>query len=389
MAKETINNGITLPVYDREKCILFALGRNAMYAAGTKMGLGGDDEILTPAFDCDGSLQPFRALGCKLNFFRSDPYTFEADIDDIRKKITPRTRLLHVINHFGFSQPWDELMDLRKETTIPIMEDNAYSLFSKYKDRMLGTFGDVAIFSLRKNLMVIDGGMLRVNNPEFMPDMLERKRKLFYSSELNGVATFVKRKMGWYKMPGWIRGLAGKINKSCFPPPPLYSEKEKGYPDWPLRDFIGAEFSRDYTRPMSMFAYNQLKGFSGDYYNEAIDKKRKYYSFLSERLNDIKGIKILNPALSQGAVPFCVSLLINKGRDHLLGFLQEKYDVMAWPTLSGTVIDRISEFDEVELLGRKILQINLAVDKFIRSDFGSYADRLIKDISALAGKAGI
>ena len=68
-------------------------------------------------------------------------------------------------------QPWDSLLAMRQKTGIPILEDNAYSLFSGIGDRLLGTFGDMVIFSLRKNLPLIDGGMLRLNNPryEFRP----------------------------------------------------------------------------------------------------------------------------------------------------------------------------------------------------------------------------
>jgi hypothetical protein len=95
-----------LPVYDEKKCVFFALGRNAMYAACRMLDLKDGDEVLTPAFDCDGSLQPFKALELKLKFFRSDPHTFSADIDDIKRKITYGTKLLHIINHFGMPQDW-------------------------------------------------------------------------------------------------------------------------------------------------------------------------------------------------------------------------------------------------------------------------------------------
>ena len=50
----------SLPIYEEDKCTLFALGRNAMYAACQTLKLEPGDEVLTPAFDCDGSLQPFR-----------------------------------------------------------------------------------------------------------------------------------------------------------------------------------------------------------------------------------------------------------------------------------------------------------------------------------------
>ncbi len=151
-----------------------------MYAACRILGIKSGDEILTPAFDCDGSLQPFNVLGLKLLFYRSDPYTFSADVDDIKRRITSKTRLIHVINHFGMPQPWEELLSLKRETQIPILEDNAYSLFSEFKGRQFGEFVDMAIYSLRKNLPLIDGGMLRINNPQYVFTLHSKSAPLFY-----------------------------------------------------------------------------------------------------------------------------------------------------------------------------------------------------------------
>ena len=86
-----------LPIYDEEKCFFFALGRNAMYAACHLLQLKAGDEVLTPAFDCDATLHPFRVLGCKLRFFRSDPYTFGVDIDDIKTQVNTKSKLIHII----------------------------------------------------------------------------------------------------------------------------------------------------------------------------------------------------------------------------------------------------------------------------------------------------
>ncbi len=94
----------------------FALGRNAIYAAFLSAGLKAGDKVLTPAFDCDGTLQPFKALGLEPVFYRSDPYTFQVDIADIVEKLSAGPKMVHVINHFGFPQPWDELLALRKKS---------------------------------------------------------------------------------------------------------------------------------------------------------------------------------------------------------------------------------------------------------------------------------
>ena len=185
----------------------FALGRNAIYAAFLSAGLKAGDKVLTPAFDCDGTLQPFKALGLEPVFYRSDPYTFQVDIADIVEKLSAGPKMVHVINHFGFPQPWDELLALRKKIGIPILEDNAYSLFSSYKGKFFGSFGDFAIFSLKKNLPLTDGGMLVVNNKHKIEPL--KKAPLFYPCDYANVLTMIKRMLGYYKAPEALVYFAG------------------------------------------------------------------------------------------------------------------------------------------------------------------------------------
>lgn len=328
-----------------------------MYAACKALGLGPGDEVLTPAFDCDSAIQPFRVLGCDLKFFRSEALTFSADVEDIKRRINPKTKLLHVINHFGMPQPWEDLLELRGRSGIPILEDDAYSLFSVHRGRRFGVFGDFSIFSLRKNLAMIDGGMLRINNPAYNFKMPYRRAPLFYPVDLD---RFLKR---------------------LSPPPPLYSEKGDPCPDWPLRDEIEKEFSCDYLRPMSGLARWQFRGFSEDAFTRISEKKRSYYGILSERLSRIKGLTVLWPRIPEGIVPFAVSFLVDSRRDALLEALRDKYEVMAWPTLSQAVLERLDEYPEVETLGKKILQINLPADRVLKQDFFEYMEDIVRDIN--------
>ena len=357
-----------LPIYDPQKCTFFALGRNAIYAAVQAFKLEPGDEVLTPAFDCDGSLQPFRVLGLNLKFFRSNPYTFEVDIEDLKKRITPKTRLLHIINHFGFPQPWEELLSLRKTTGIPILEDNAYSLFSTYQGKQFGTFGDISIFSLRKNLPIIDGGMVRINNPEYLMTFKQKKLQWFYMTELPSMLRLLKTKMGIKRTPSLLKTIV---------PPPLYSDIEKDISIWPSRDCIGRDFSKDYLRPMSKLARFQLSLYREHQFQEIANKKREQYAFLAEQLSNVKGIKILWPTLPQGVVPFNISFLVEKNRDLILEKLRCKYSMIAWPTLPQTVLDQLDDFPDVSLLGKKILQLNF----ISRERFEERFEFFIKDFN--------
>lgn len=352
-----------------------------MYAACQIFGLRDDDEVLTPGFDCDSALHPFRVLNLKLKFFRSDFRTFAADIDDIKSKITSQTKLLHVINHFGMPQPWEKLLILKKETGIPILEDNAYSLFSGIDGRLFGTFGDIATFSLRKDLPLIDGGLLRVNDQKYDLKAFQKEGRHCYSNEYFELLRLAIRNTRLYAFMRY--GF-----KRLFPvgetPPPLYSEEDGVYPHWPARDAIGEEFSCDYLRPMSGLARKQLGRFTKRDFSEICEKKRYYYKWLSMKLKDIEGIEVLWPELPDGAVPFCVSCLFNTKRDIFLKILRRKYEVMSWPTLSKIVLGQLGDFPEVKLLGRKLLQINLPADKVRLPYFAKRMETLVRDITELS-----
>ena len=357
------------------------MGRNAIYAACQILGLRSGDEVLTPAFDCDGSLQPFRALGLKLIFFRSDPNTFSVDIDDIKRKITPKTKLIHIINHFGMPQPWDSLLAMRQKTGIPILEDNAYSLFSGIGDRLLGTFGDMVIFSLRKNLPLIDGGMLRLNNPRYEFRPTQKKAEYCPLAEYPEVLRLVARKM---KLWAFFRQGIKMVFTVSEAPPPLPSEEGAGITCWPARDLIGEEFSCDYLRPMSRLARKQLGVFSKGDFSQISEKKRYYYAWLAQRLKTIAGIEVLWPDLPEGVVPFCLSCIFDSKRDIFLETLRKKYEIMAWPTLPGEILERLDDFPEIKFLGMKMLQINLSADKVRLPDFGDQLENLVKDIAQIA-----
>jgi perosamine synthetase len=375
--KHTQHKKIPLQIYDQEKCLLFALGRNAIYTVCESMGLKKGDVVLTPAFDCDSTLTPFRVLGLTLEFYRSDPYTFEVDIEDIKCRLTPKVKLLHIINHFGIPQPWDSLLELRKKTNIPILEDNAYSLFSKYKGRLFGSFGDFSVFSLYKMLPVIDGGMLRVNNPEYSVEIPERMPKWFYPSERKKVIGLIASQFGYDHLSGKLKKRIRPVNK---PLPPLYSDKP-GYPEWHLRDVILDKFSSDYYRPMSKIAQMQLRKYSTNDFSVVSEKIRYFYKLVVESLQDVKGIKVLWPETPEGVIPSCVSILVDIHRDDVLYILKSKrIGVIAWPTFSGDVIDRIGEYPEIEIIGKKILQLMIPAFRVLKKDADLYFKNLTNEV---------
>jgi hypothetical protein len=323
-------------------------------------------------------------IGCRPVFYRSDPQTFDIDTDDMKRRITSRTRLIHVINHFGFSQPWERLEAFRRETGIPILEDNAYSLFSEYSGKPLGSFGDLAIFSLRKNLPLLDGGMLLVNNPAFAPKIVPKKARWCHPIEYRDLLRVATRSFGLNLARRFLKSIIKRFDDTLEAPPPLYSDPEKGWPEVSFRDRIGSDFSCDHLRPMSGFARYQLNALSRENIAEIARNKRDHYQWLVSRLSPLKSLRIVRPQLADGAVPFCLSIVVDEGRDAILQELRRTYDVMVWPTLPGEVLGRLKEFPEVECLGRKMLQVNLPSDKVTEKGFSQSLENLAQRLCAFS-----
>jgi dTDP-4-amino-4,6-dideoxygalactose transaminase len=137
-------------------------GRNAMYHGVRLVGIRPGDRVLVPAYHCSALVEPIRRYGAVLEFYRIGRGC-EADIADIRRRLTPETRGLVAIHYFGFPQPIAKLRALCDEHGLALIEDCAHVLAGRAAGRPLGAFGDASIFSWWKFLPVNDGGQLVIN----------------------------------------------------------------------------------------------------------------------------------------------------------------------------------------------------------------------------------
>ena len=364
---------------DNKKFYYFSLGRNAIYAVLKILNISKNDEVLTPAWDCDSCLEPFRVVGCKPIFYRSNPYTFEVDLDHIKGLITSKTKLIHIINHFGQSQPWEPILQFRNDIGIPILEDNAYSFLSGIKGKKFGDFGDFSIFSLRKNLPIPDGGLLKINSDHKF-NLKQNKSKLLYRSEFPFVINrmiFLMKQSVKLEQSSFSRMIKGQ-RYAPSNPLPLFSDNKQGFPV-AARGGLSKDFAEDYLRPMSLLSKLVLKFYYEKKFDEIAKMKREYYRYLVGELEQQKGITLLHPKLREGVVPYCLNLLVGENRDKiLLNLVGKKYPVMAWPTLPIDVMSNLEKYPEVNMLGTKLIQINLNP----QYEFRVYT-RLIKDFIAI------
>ncbi len=102
-----------------------------------------------------------------------DPHTLSLDLDDVRRKITSRTRAIIPVHYSGRPIDMDALKEIAGgpgHQTLAIIEDCAHATGARYKGRSVGSIGDIGCFSFHavKNLAMGDGGALTLNDEQWM-----------------------------------------------------------------------------------------------------------------------------------------------------------------------------------------------------------------------------
>lgn len=111
------------------------------------------------------------------------PDTFNIDPDEIRQRITPRTKAIIPVHLGGQPCEMDEITALAEEHGLLVIEDAAHATGAMYKDRMIGAISEVTVFSFyaTKNLTTGEGGMITTDDEE----LAERMRIL----RLHGISS--------------------------------------------------------------------------------------------------------------------------------------------------------------------------------------------------------
>lgn len=145
-------------------------------------GIGQDDEVLTISLTCFATHIGPLANGLKVKFVDVDPDTLNIDLDDLERKISPKTKAINVVHWGGDPVDLDRLKEIQSKTKElfgfkpAIVEDAAHALGSKYKGKYIGSHGNLTTFSFQaiKTITCGDGGALACPNA----DMYFRSRKL-------------------------------------------------------------------------------------------------------------------------------------------------------------------------------------------------------------------
>jgi len=142
----------------------------ALHLANLAFGVKKGTNVICPSFTfvaTSNSVLYAGGIPVFADITSTDDWTISPN--EIKKKINKNTRAIIVMHYGGFSCKMDEIIEIAKRNNIPVLEDAAHAPGSFYKDRLLGSIGDISCFSFfsNKNISTGEGGMICTNNDDY------------------------------------------------------------------------------------------------------------------------------------------------------------------------------------------------------------------------------
>lgn len=142
-------------------------GTDALVIGLRAAGIGEGDEVITTPFSFFATAESISNLGAKVVFADIDGNTYNIDPEQIRTKISSRTKAIMPVHLYGQPTAMGEIRSIAQEYGLKVIEDCAQSFGAKYEGEAVGTIGNVGAFSFfpSKNLGGYgDGGMIVTND---------------------------------------------------------------------------------------------------------------------------------------------------------------------------------------------------------------------------------
>ena len=319
--------------------------RTAIQRALSLLALSPGDEILVPAYHCGSELDVLLKAGATVRLFRTS-ITGEIDLDDLRSRITGRTRAIYVIHYFGFAQPLQPIVELCRTKGLFLIEDCALSLLTEVNGRRIGSDGDMAVYNFPKTLPVPDGGALVVNNPD-----LKCRSWSLRPPSLPGIACNAARLLRQgllHALPDtWVRRLFAIFRSGPEIEPPQLSPR----PEMPEAYFFrpamrGRSMSRLSTRIMARMDLTEVRR-----------RRRLNYSCLLKRLSKLSGIELLFKTMPANVCPLFLPILTAHPREMVHRLHSFSIPAIAWWAGYHPFFPANSEFPEARYLKDHVIAL--------------------------------
>lgn len=157
-------------------CIGIDSGTSALELGLQALGISKRDEVITPVNSFFASSVAISLIGGVPIWVDSDPKTYTIDVSQIEKKISKKTKAIMPVHLYGQSAEMDVIIKIARKYKLYIIEDACQAHGAEYKNKKVGTFGDIGVFSFYpgKNLGAYgDGGAIVTNSKTMYEKVLK------------------------------------------------------------------------------------------------------------------------------------------------------------------------------------------------------------------------
>lgn len=140
----------------------------ALHLALVALNIQPGDEVIVPAFTWVATANVVEAQGARPVFVDIELDTFNIDVTQIERAITPRTKAIIPVSLFGISAPMRPIVELARRHNLHVVEDDACALGAWYQGHHAGALAEMGCFSFhpRKAITTGEGGMIITNDPD-------------------------------------------------------------------------------------------------------------------------------------------------------------------------------------------------------------------------------
>lgn len=324
-----------------ENITTFRYGRDAIWWGLKALNIKKGENVLLPCSVCEAIIQPFLSLNINIKLYQFDK-TLNYDIKEIEGKIDRNTRAIYIIHYFGFPRNLLAIRNFCDRKQLYLIEDCAHSFPGKHRGKLLGSYGDVSIFSLRKILPIPDGGSLRinrtVNNTFHIPEARDWSKK----SVLEGVKLVLKDLAIRNVIPWKFIKKMGTLLPYNGPPVSIKDNVE------------------DYSYSMEM-SYLSKKIMEKLNIEDIVNRRRANYKYWLSNMDLLPNFIPLYPDLPEGVSPYSFPVIV-KNRDYLVKKL-EREGIFLEPTLNPpfyglkNLLNKGERFIDTEYLEKRVLSL--------------------------------
>jgi UDP-4-amino-4,6-dideoxy-N-acetyl-beta-L-altrosamine transaminase len=144
-------------------------GTAALHAACAVAGISPGDEAVTTPLTFAATANAVIYCGGRPVLADIKPDTLNIDPDEVRRRLSPRTRVILPVDFAGHPADLEEIMAIAREKNLVVIEDAAHALGAEYKGRKIGSLADMTTLSFHpvKHITTGEGGMVLTNNKDY------------------------------------------------------------------------------------------------------------------------------------------------------------------------------------------------------------------------------